>query len=458
VALIGYPVALVLSIVLFALPARPRVSVLGVVPAVVVAGLVVGGGGWYADGQVDATTATTAVPAVTGAPGRALGRLPQGVFGLGPVPLANGLVVTGDQDAGEVTVIDAAGTPRWHYTRHDAAPVSVTASRDEHTVVAVFQTPVRSTVLGFDAATGVPRWQWWAPLDATQVIALPDVVVAVRPHGHGTATAVDPSTGRQLWSLPNLWSPTEDGRCQVAQPNPGNGPGDGNTAVTATGLSEDTAVASDADLTAVLVVCGDRPRLVVHAVDRSGRVRWTATYRRTPANTFQSNPAGELLAVSRGAVLVWNVHPNRIVALDPATGHVNWTTADDAQNWLAADDDTVVLAAAKNGRLRQLDATTGKPTTTQPPATLTATAPEQPSITATAIPGGATVHANLALRDGRLYVLATDPATLTVLDLRTDRVVGTYPLPTNDSAAVIPAPSYAVLPGIRATTALGLPD
>jgi outer membrane protein assembly factor BamB len=446
-ALIGYPLALLLSLALFVLSGRLRlvagvrpswvVAVLGVVPVVVAAGLVVAVGNAYPHRQVDATTAGRAVPAVTGAAGRVLWQSDVSALALGPVPLAGGLVVTGDPEAGEVAVLDAAtGRQRWHYVRHDARPKSVTASRDQHTVLAVFETQARDTVLGFDALTGALRWQWWPPLDATQVVALSDVVVAVTPDDHGTAIAVDPVSGRQRWSLTNLWPAADDGTCQVPRAEAG-----------------DNGVAADGDLTVVLAACAGPPRLVLHAVDGSGHQRWTTTYRLKPFNS--APPLAELLGVSGGAVLLWTVAPDQVVALAPASGHVDWTVDSDVENWVAGDGDTVLLITHPlPGRLRQVNAATGTPTTVQPPPGLPVTDQNEIPPFVTNMLDGGTVGGDFAVRDGRAYLLSVRPAggtALVVLDLRSERIVATYPVPAtglgaaHTGAAVVLGPGYVVV-------------
>lgn len=446
--LIGFPVAFVLSVALLRLSARERPAgratvapvVAGALAVVLVAGLTVLGSSWYVGGFVAATTAqSTPAPQVTGSPGKALWQNDSKFTdGLTPVALAGNLVALGQGPQADIVVSDAAtGVPRWHFSRLDGSPMSVTASADGRTVVAEYRTSADTTVIGLDAATGVPRWQWWAPPGVTNIVPLPDDIVAFDDDDHGTAMAIDPDTGRESWTVHGLWPAADDGDCRTGE--------------STLGLDSGAGVASDADESVLMVPCSGLSRMVVRAVGRSGRVLWSAT---EPTVSRQINalpPAGTVFAVNASAAVLFNFNDSRLIVLNPATGRVNWTLDSENEQWFGLSGNVMVTGTNVNTKtvgLRLRDATTGRPTAAQPPAGVAADGPTGAST-------GDFGDTGVTARGGRAYVVANDPTgtpTLTVLDLSTARVAGSYPIgvtggdpKTDVPDAVEPATGYAVV-------------
>lgn len=489
-AVAGYPVVFVLGVVLVLLPAperrvmrRPGTAAVAaaVATVVVLSGAVWLGGSWYAARPVTATTADSAPPPpITGPAGRTLWQVGStrsddagstmgtGTFGanfltgpdgMAPVVLADGLVAVVDGPGATIVVRDVAtGTQRWQYTRRDAALMSATASRDGQTLVATYDAgvgAVHAVSVGFDASTGVVRWQSWSPYDSvhvfSRVVTLPDAIVTVLPGDRGSASAIDPMTGRTLWSVHGLWSETSDQGC----------------------ASIDAGVAADADLTVLMVHCGTEardgsPRLEMRAVDRSGRTRWAVTDPiSTPADGAAMFEFDSLLAVDANAVVVYHGDTRRVLVLDPTTGRTRWTMDDGTEQWVGIAGNAMLTATERfdntgrivgSAQLRLRALATGTPLAAQPPSDLGLARPRTDA--ESALEYATTVRDDATVRDGRAYVLVNGRgghAALAVLDVATARVTASYPLPlapvahavpnTPGPATVAPGDGYVIVTG-----------
>jgi outer membrane protein assembly factor BamB len=438
IAVICFPAALVIALIRSFLPRIQRggmrvvlgqigrpIALAGLAVALVFGGVLGYASYWWGvQRPVDASTAAAGgVPAVGGAAGSTLWQVsgPLTPYGadaptdsLASAVLAGGLVAIEHGPAGDIAVVDAAsGAPRWHFNRPGATLSYLSASADGRTLVAYYLARQRTVTIGFDAATGSVRWQQFSGWeDDSEVTALPNAIVSIGYDDHGTATAVDPASGKQLWSVAQLWDEDDDSTCPA----------------------EDSSVAgadSLSGLTVVLAECIDPGRLEVRAIDSTGRVRWRLPDLIGPRD---SSDQATVLAVSSSVVLIDTGVNHQIDALDPTTGRVLWSMNGGSEKFVALDDSFVLTATGPDnkGRFHVRSATTGALTAAQPPAGLVP--PDEASAAGSVL-------------SGRAYLLVENPdatGSLAVLDLRTGKVVGSYPVSLEPVAGLTFA---AYLPG-----------
>jgi hypothetical protein len=233
-------------------------------------------------------------------------------------------------------------------------------------------------------------------------------------------TALDPTTGRQLWRTANFWGRPER-RCG-SQP-----------------VADDfTSVASDANLTVLIVYCGDIEQDETRAVERSGRLRWTvdSTIPRDHVEADALSTDAGVLAVRDGAVVTYGDDDELLRVLDPATGRTRWTTRylRFVDHVLALDDRSILLG------------TVDKP---RDPTTVTlrdlVTGAQRP------IPGFP-AHTDVVPAGGHADVLIQGPdkrSSLVPVDLATGRVGTSIPVSAPDEpvAAVVDDQGYALITG-----------
>lgn len=393
-AVFGYPVALVAGLafdVVVSRHGRPPVRALAALVTVVVLGAGIGYGvHWYsADRLLDRTTSAAAPAApVPDEPGTVLWQnaLAGGVVTSPSAMLAGGLVALRTAP-GEVVVRDAGtGAERWHYARGGTAEGGLAASDDGRTVLADFVVRDRDFVVALDSATGNVRWQRWQPA-GTQTILLPTAALTLFPdnvHAYGeSAEADDPATGARLWSS-NLgqW-------CQGPQ-----------------------AMTGVAGLTIVLTPCGGDGTGTsgVRAIGSTGRVRWTG-----PAQKGGEDAPSSFLQSNASALVVYG--PTNVELLNPATGRVPWALKG---SLVAAGGGRALLVEGETpgaGHLVVRDLATGVLADIQP--------------TAAALPPDSSVAA-ADIRGDQAYLLVKkgpDGMSVTDVDLRSGRLVGSWPVP-----------------------------
>ncbi|KOX17920.1 hypothetical protein ADK67_37660 [Saccharothrix sp. NRRL B-16348] len=219
-----------------------RVRPLGVLGAVVVVGAAV-----VAPGVVEAAAVRSEVRGAWAEPPRPVVELagtkrwkwqpPARLVGV--VAAGHGVAV-GTEDGAVVGLDGADGRPQWRYARSGALLLSVSASPDRRSVLALFdrdRQPPRRLLVALDADTGTPRFERamkGRDLDVNLFVGATAVLTA----DSGGVSADDQGTGEERWR----WRQPDGCRASVA----GTGPAGVTVAVwcddrlTVVGLAEDT--------------------------------------------------------------------------------------------------------------------------------------------------------------------------------------------------------------------------
>ncbi|XVS67883.1 PQQ-binding-like beta-propeller repeat protein [Actinosynnema sp. CA-299493] len=122
---------------------------------------------------------------------------------VGVVAAGHGVAV-GTEDGAVVGLDGADGRPQWRYARFGALLLSVSASPDGRSVLALFdrgRQPPRRLLVGLDADTGTPRFERAVEgraLGQNLFVGATSVVTA----DSGGVSADDPGTGEERWRWP----------------------------------------------------------------------------------------------------------------------------------------------------------------------------------------------------------------------------------------------------------------
>jgi outer membrane protein assembly factor BamB len=258
-------------------------------------------------------------------------------------PWVQGDLVLQPTFEGAITAYDiATGAQRWQWRTRPGVGVRPTWSGDERTIVVTTTgylgnpdgiTPPADAdqLIGLDLETGAPRWAaplpadvpWWSAVTVDDAMAISGL-----PLGDGSyeMRTIDIPTGATRWSFPTGFS-------YVPKVNP---LGDGFMLATQSPPSEST---------------GTPESWAWVALGTDGVPRWLASSPREARFVLEFQGATLVAAsVARTVEAIDAVENGAVMAIDPNTGAIQWSTPlRDAVRWLGASDEGVVVFSSDDG-------------------------------------------------------------------------------------------------------------